>query len=128
MPEIRAVGRLGHNGHIHFRKGLRVHAPLNEGDSLGQPFLRQFKHQFVVNLQKRLQPRALRQADDQPGQRQLQYVGGGSLNGRIQRAALGKGFPAPVLRTNTRKIAAAAQKGLRVLPRRACSCQQERFR
>lgn len=50
VPEIRAVGRLGHNGHVHFREGLRIHARLNEGDGLGQLFLRQFKHQFVVNL------------------------------------------------------------------------------
>ena len=38
MPEIRAVGCLGHNWHVHFREGLRIHARLNEGDGLGQPF------------------------------------------------------------------------------------------
>ena len=47
MSEIRAVGRFGHNGHVHFREGLRVHARLNKCNGLGQLFLRQFKHQLM---------------------------------------------------------------------------------
>ena len=100
VAEVGAVGSLRHNRHVHFRKGLGIHAILNTGDGFLQPVCRKFKHQLVVNLEQRAQPWTLRQSFDQAAKRQFQNIGCGSLYRRIEGASLAETALAPVLYLN----------------------------
>ena len=115
MSEVIAPGGLRHQRHIQFREGLGVHAFLDECHRLGKPFLRQFKNQLVVDLQKRFQPRPVREARNQPAEGQLENVRRRSLDRGVQRTALPEGFTAPILGADARQIAATPEEGLGIL-------------
>ena len=120
VPKVGAISRLCHNRHIHFGEGLSIHAILNKGHSLGEPLCWQFKYQLVMDLEDRPEPWTLNHTDNETGQCQLENIGSGSLNRRIQCTALGKAARSPILRANARQIATPPEESLRVLPARCC--------